>query len=133
MMETIKKQLLAACTDIFEQISHPIVEDYFGGIPPQVFYISSGSGSFFSTDEEPVVYRFEGGQLTIADSKPENDNPVSGSYFREGHASIGVDVKKKKAYLEFVAGPLFGRGFMFDIKKTHSGYQLGTPKRVWIS
>ncbi len=132
-METIKKQLLAACTDLLEQISHPIVEDYFGGNPPQVFYIAVGSGSFFSTDEEPVIYRFEDGKLTVVDSKPKDDNPVSGSYFHEGHASIGVDEKKKKAYLEFVAGPLFGRGFMFDIKKSRGRYRLGTSKRVWIS
>ena len=132
-METIKKQLLTTCTDILEQISHPIVEDFFGGNPPQVFYITIGSGSFFSTDEEPVIYRFEDGQLTVVDSKPTGDNPVSGSYYHEGRASIGVDEKKKKAYLEYVAGPLFGRGFMFDIKKTHGRYQLGTSKRVWIS
>ena len=129
--------LLDKCVELLTEISGKPADDFFG-TPPSVFYIDYGIGSRkkfgFQLSQIEGTYRLCNGEIVTVKAGTEiNREPISGMYFKEGHATIGYDLKEGKAYLDYAVGPRYGRGFVYPIIEVEGGYQLGKPDLLWVS
>ena len=115
----IKEQLLEKCIGFLIEISKRPADDFFG-TPPSVFYIDYGIGTKrkfgFQLTQVEETYQLCKGEVEIVKTgtKPQRE-PVSGMFYMEGHATIGYDLNEEKAYLDYVVGPRYGRGFVYPI------------------
>lgn len=138
-MDDIKNLLMELCKDIMDDMAgdpgHSLL-----GTPPRVFYLDFSYGEGESGDPQET-YRYENGSLEKVkpgagrktDSEVERVMESRRSYYSEGSFSIRIDKKNKYAYMSFVAGPLFGRGYRYKIVTTESGNTLGEEEELWIS
>lgn len=137
MVEVIKEQLLKKCTVIFDDIASAEADNFFG-TPPSVFYVDFGFGDkrkigYYVTDLQET-YKYENGVMEKVEIGSRNRiEPVSGMYFPEGHASIGIDKKNGYAFLSFSVGPRYGRGFQYEIVNDEDGQRLGKEQMLWMS
>ena len=134
---SIKSQLLKICVECFKEILHSNGNPHFGA-PPTVFYIDFGVGSKREIEEYNMVpeetYRYESGIMEKVQTGTRNlTRPLSGIYFPEGHGSIGILKDNSYAYVSYLVGPRFGRGFRYKILSDEEGLRLVDKELVWIS
>ncbi|MBQ9562288.1 MAG: hypothetical protein IJU99_02440 [Lachnospiraceae bacterium] len=136
MDQEIKKELLKKCAIIFNEISSE--PDSFYGTPPSVYYIDFGYGEkrmiglYMPNPHE--TYKYEKGVMVKVETGLGNKTePISGMYYHEGHASIGIDKMNQKAFLSFSVGPRYGRAYQYEIIYDEEGNRLGEEKPLWVS
>lgn len=102
------------------------------GSPPKTIVIKYGSVGikyhrpFLLEVEETYLYREKELTKVSNDTKSSHD-PISGMFFHEGDAFIGV--KDEKAYLEYHVGMRYGSTYEYDIIKDANGtLRLGEEK-----
>ena len=136
-MDSIKDQLFRECIECFEEIIHSKCDHHFG-TPPAVFYIDFGVGSTCDIENFDMIpqetYRYENGIMEIVETGTQNaTSPVNGIYYPEGYGLIGILKDNRYAYVSYIVGPRFGKGFRYRILNDEKGLQLGDKVLVWIS
>ena len=136
-MNTIKDQLLKHCTEMLAEIANTPSDDFYG-TPPKTFYIDFAFGDerkvgmFISDPLE--TYKYEGGVVEKVKAGTKNQaEPISGMYFSEGYSAIGIDEDRNIAYMSFMVGKRYGRGYQYEVLDNEAGKTLGEEQFVWVS
>ena len=133
----IEEMVLNKCLEYLDEISSHEYEEFYGH-PPRVYYIDCGigierNGEYVMADLQKT-YKYEAGKLEIVETGTKNaTQPVSRMYFAEGHAEFGTNSDSSVAFVNYLVGPRYGRGFSFEIIEDNEGKHLGEEKLLWVS
>jgi hypothetical protein len=59
--------------------------------------------------------------------------PIDGMYFSEGSFYFSINPDSSKAIIEWIVGPLFGRGYVYSIDNISNKLKLTRDHRIWAS
>lgn len=131
----IKNLLFRSLVEKLDSIMDGESSDLIGS-PPKTIVIRYGSvvikhhRPFLNEVEETYLYKDKELTKVSNDTKSSHD-PISGAFFHEGDAIIGV--KDEKAYLEFHLGMRYGCTYECDIiTDSNGGVKLGEEKFIGI-
>ena len=140
MTEAVKGMLLSKCAEIFSSFEEDREQGRYrkNEIPPKDAIV------YYEVKTDPMepctnvqAWHLEKSNLTELDD-PNYDqklNPAKtkSMYYHQASFSIRIEPEESKGYLSFTMGPLFGRGYMVDIKRTGDTPYLGEVQMQWIS
>lgn len=140
MLEAVKGMLLSKCAEIFSSFEEDREQGRFrkNEIPPKDAIV------YYEVKTDPMkpctnvqAWHLEKSNLTELDD-PNYDqklNPAKtkSMYYHQASFSIRIEPEESRGYLSFTMGPLFGRGYMVDIKRTGDTPYLGEVQMQWIS
>lgn len=140
MLEAVKGMLLSKCAEIFSSFEEDREKGRYrrNEIPPKDAIV------YYEVKTDPMepctnvqAWHLEKSNLTELDD-PNYDqklNPAKtkSMYYHQASFSIRIEPEESKGYLSFTMGPLFGRGYMVDIKRTGDTPYLGEVQMQWIS
>lgn len=140
MIEAVKGMLLSKCAEIFSSFEEDREKGRYrkNEIPPKDAIV------YYEVKTDPMepctnvqAWHLENSNLTELDD-PNYDqklNPAKtkSMYYHQASFSIRIEPEESKGYLSFTMGPLFGRGYMVDIKRTGDTPYLGEVQMQWIS
>lgn len=140
MIAAVKGMLLSKCAEIFSSFEEDREQGRFrkNEMPPKdaiVYYQVKTDDMSPCTNLQ--AWHLEKSTLTELDD-PNFDqklDPVKtkSMYYPQASFRIRIEPENSKGYLSFTMGPLFGRGYMVDIKRTGDTPYLGEVQMQWIS
>lgn len=140
MISAVKGMLLSKCAEIFSSFEDDREQGRFrkNEMPPKdaIVYYQVKTGAM-KPCENVQAWHLEKSNLTELDD-PNYDqklNPAKtkSMYYHQASFHIRVEPEESRGYLSFTMGPLFGRGYMVDIKRTGDTPYLGEVQMQWIS
>lgn len=149
---TVKSILLSKCVEIFSSFENDREKGRYrkDEIPPKdaIVYLEKYSdgkkdaAEFEKTGIPPVTvhlcaWHLEKGKLTELDDPntiaDQDWTKTKDMYYKQATFHIKVDTENAKGYFSFTMGPLFGRGFVVDIRRTGDTPYIGEARMQWIS
>lgn len=140
MVAAVKGMLLSKCAEIFSSFEEDREQGRFrkNEMPPKDAIV------YYEEKTDPMLpckkvqaWHLEKSNLTELDD-PNYDqglDPIKTKtmYYPQASFHIRIEPENSKGYLSFTMGPLFGRGYMVDIKRTGETPYLGEVQMQWIS
>lgn len=136
-MDSIKNRLMKRCIEMLAEIANTPSDGFFG-TPPKTFFIDFAFGDGRTVGmfiRKPLeTYKYKSGAVVKVNTGTKNQTePISGMYYSEGYSAIGIDKKQNLAFLSFIVGPRYGRGFQYEILDSEEGKVLGEEQLTWVS
>lgn len=140
MIAAVKGMLLSKCAEIFSSFEDDREQGRFrkNEMPPKdaiVYY--EVKKDLMKPCENVQAWHLEKSNLMELDD-PNYDQKLDPAktksmYYHQASFYIRVEPEESRGYLSFTMGPLFGRGYMVDIKRTGDTPYLGEVQMQWIS
>ena len=133
-VEKMRDTLLSECMGMFDVVHESGKKFSAFGKPPVLItidiLIKKDDGNVI---KEAYAYSEDGLKpISISHEDSEDSWEESGMYYREAAASASYD-GDGKASISVTFGPLFGRGYSYDVIEDRDKYRLTNQQMIWIS
>lgn len=135
---SIDEILIHICINKFEEVTRGIGDDDRYGKFPEEFRITLMNAERKTKHhyKKVAARKWKYSSKTLSEiplDEEAKDNKVSGMFFNIASASYWYDFEQRKAFIDFVMGPRFGRGYVYDITDTNDSVSIENEQIIWVS
>ncbi len=130
--------LIKKCIEKYEKVRLDIGDDKSYGTAPEwliIEYINAVRKTEHHYRKKYIKSwnYYSGKTIEERQDKDESENPISGMYYARAKALFYFDEEKGKAFIDFIMGPRYARGFVYDMRNENGNCVLENEVLDWVS